>query len=252
LILETPARDTLQTVTDNHCQILYVNFEFKCEIIRRLNLFSYNRAIELIDKQANFEEALVYINKCLLFKPYHIPFYEIRSEIYLNLCDFHSSILNLQKSILYTQETTNKNLKPNSRLSNNDEQQITSVSVPVTPGHREDQLTNDKIAFLRYLSGVSLFDQKLYLEALSIIATGANIFSTLPFQIYRYFLFYKFISEMMIYFFSILCLTALNKIDEASTLITQLIDQYPQNADLLIIRARLYFKDKTKVNQLGR
>jgi hypothetical protein len=39
----------------------------------------------------------------------------------------------------------------------------------------------------------------------------------------------------------------LNKIDEASTLITQMIEQYPQNADLLIIRARLYFKDKTKV-----
>lgn len=50
------------------------------------------------------------------------------------------------------------------------------------------------------------------------------------------------------FFFSILCLTALNKIDEASTLITQLIEQYPQNADLLIIRARLYYKDKNKVN----
>jgi hypothetical protein len=46
---------------------------------------------------------------------------------------------------------------------------------------------------------------------------------------------------------SILCLTALNKIDEASTLITQLIEQYPHNADLLIIRARLYYKDKEKV-----
>ncbi len=48
-------------------------------------------------------------------------------------------------------------------------------------------------------------------------------------------------------FFSILCLTALNKIDEATTLITQLIEQYPQNPDLLVIRARLYYKDKEKV-----
>ncbi len=40
----------------------------------------------------------------------------------------------------------------------------------------------------------------------------------------------------------------MNKIDEASTLITQLIEQYPQNADLLIIRARLYYKDKDKVD----
>jgi len=48
-------------------------------------------------------------------------------------------------------------------------------------------------------------------------------------------------------FFSILCLTALNKIEEATILITQLIEQYPRNADLLIIRARLYYKDKEKV-----
>jgi len=51
----------------------------------------------------------------------------------------------------------------------------------------------------------------------------------------------------MFLFYSILCLTALNKIDEATTLITQLIEQYPRNADLLIIRARLYYKDKNKV-----
>jgi len=48
--------------------------------------------------------------------------------------------------------------------------------------------------------------------------------------------------------FSILCLTVLNKIEEASILVTQLIEQYPQHADLLIIRARLYYKDKDKVD----
>jgi len=134
-----------------------------------------------LEKRTNYEEALVNINKCLLLKPYYIPFYEIRSEIYLNLCDFQSSILSLQKSILYTQVTTTNN----SRLSTH-EQQISSISMPVTPAYRGDQLTNDKITFLRYISGVTLFDQKLYLDAISIIANGANIFSTLPFQIYRY------------------------------------------------------------------
>lgn len=141
-----------------------------------------------MEKHENYEEALVNINKCILLKPYHISYYEIRSEIYLNLCDFQSSILSLQKSILYKQVTTNTNPTSNSRLSNNDQQQqqSTSVSMPVTPACREDRLSNDKIAFLRYLSGVSLYDQKLYLEALGIIANGANVFSTLPFQIYRY------------------------------------------------------------------
>jgi hypothetical protein len=141
--------------------------------------------MEYVGKRTNYEEALVNINKCILLKPYHIPYYEIRSEIYLNLCDFQSSILSLQKSILYKQVTTNTNPTSISR-SNNDQQQPTSVSMPVTPAYREDRLSNDKIAFLRYLSGVSLYDQKLYLEALSIIANGANVFSTLPFQIYRY------------------------------------------------------------------
>jgi len=141
-----------------------------------------------LGKRTNYEEALVNINKCILLKPYHIPFYEIRSEIYLNLCDFQSSILNLQKSILYTQVTTTTNRPINSRLSTHERQQPLQVSIPTpaTPAYREDRLTNDKIAFLRYLSGITLFDQKLYLDALSIIAIGANIFNTLPFQIYRY------------------------------------------------------------------
>ncbi|CAF3692833.1 unnamed protein product, partial [Rotaria sordida] len=195
--------DTLKNITDNHCSTFY------------------DRAMELMEKRINYEEALVNVNKCLLLKPFHIPFYEIRSEIYLNLCDFQSSIISLQKSILYTQVTTS-----NSRLSRNEQQ---SISKPVTPANREDRLTNDKIAFLRYVSGVTLFDQKLYLDALGIVANGSNIFITLPFQIY-----------------SILCLTALNKIEEASTLVTQMIEQYSQNADLLIIRARLYYKDKDK------
>jgi tetratricopeptide (TPR) repeat protein len=201
----------LKNVTDNHCSTFY------------------DKAIKLIEKRTNYEEALVHINKCLLLKPFHIPYYEIRSEIYLNLCDFQSSILSLQKSILYTQPTTTMKAPSNSQLSISDHQPQ-SISMPVTPANRDDQFVNDKIAFLRFISGISLFDQKLYLDALGIIANGANIFSTLPFQIY-----------------SILCLTALNKIEEASTLITQLIEQYPQNADLLIIRARLYYKDKEKL-----
>lgn len=140
-----------------------------------------------MNARTNYEEALVNINKCLLLKPFHIPYYELRSEIYLNLCDFQSSIINLQKSILYTQVTANPNPTSNSRLSIADQQQqqVRSISMPATPAYREERLTNDKIAFLRYISGVSLFDQKLYLDALSIIANGANIFSTLPFQIYR-------------------------------------------------------------------
>ena len=48
-----------------------------------------------------------------------------------------------------------------------------------------------------------------------------------------------------------LCLTALNKMDEATALINQMIEDYSENADLLIIRARLYYKDKAKVYATG-
>jgi hypothetical protein len=71
-----------------------------------------------------------------------------------------------------------------SRLSTHDQPPQT-VSIPATPANRDDHLSNDKVAFLRYINGITLFDQKLYLDALSIIANGANVFSTLPFQIYR-------------------------------------------------------------------
>lgn len=161
---------------------------------------SYDKAIDLLEKHQNYEEALVNINKCLLLKPYHVPYYETRSEIYLNLCDFQSSILSLQKSILCTQATTYTKAPNNSRLSLNDQQP--TVSIPVTPAYREDQLANDKISFLRFISGVSLFDQKLYLDALGIIANGANIFNTLPFQIYRYWLIeYHWRKEWILLFF---------------------------------------------------
>jgi len=141
--------------------------------------YSYDKAVEIMEKRTNYETALIYINKCLLLKPYHIPFYGIRSEIYLNLCDFQSSILSLQKGFSYKQATSNNQ-------KSSIEQEGVLPPIHEAPLSKEDKLTNDKIAFLRYISGVTLFDQKLYIDALSIIANGADVFSTFPFQIYRY------------------------------------------------------------------
>ena len=139
--------------------------------------------MEWVDQRKNYEDALVNVNKCLLLKPFHIPFYDLRSEIYLNLCDFPSSCSNLQKSLLYIHATTpSSNANTQSRLSTNEQQ---AISIPPTPANRDDLFNHEKVAFLRYITGVTLFDQKLYLDALSIIANGSNVFTTLPFQIYR-------------------------------------------------------------------
>ena len=143
---------------------------------------SCDKAVGILEKRTNYELALIYINKCILLKPFHITFYEIRSEIYLNLCDFQSSILSLQKGLSYKQATTNNQQSINEQQQQ--QQQVVPISSP--PVSKEEKLTNDKIAFLRYISGVTLFDQKLYIDALSIIANGSDVFSTFPFQIYRY------------------------------------------------------------------
>ena len=49
------------------------------------------------------------------------------------------------------------------------------------------------------------------------------------------------------YHFSVMCLAAMGKIEEATIIVSQLVEEHPLNADLLIIRARLCYKDKTKV-----
>lgn len=150
--------------------------------------FSFEKALNSVDQHKNYEEALINVNKCIMLKPFHIPFYDLRSEIYLNLCDFQNSSLNLQKSLIYTYVTSTPSSNANnlSRLSNNDQlHQQNSISVPQTPANRDELFNHDKIAFLRFITGVTIYDQKLFLEALGIIGSGVNMFTTLPFQIYR-------------------------------------------------------------------
>ncbi|CAF0729022.1 unnamed protein product [Adineta ricciae] len=159
-------RDALKDVTDSHCT------EF------------YEKAVNMLEKRTNYELALIYINKCLLLKPYHIVLYEIRSEIYLNLCDFQSSILSLQKGVSYQHAINKKEQLAREKYQQQHPEEVT-MHQQVPAVSKEEKMKNDKIAFLRYMSGISLFDQKLYIDALSIIATGADIFSTFPFQVYR-------------------------------------------------------------------
>ena len=138
----------------------------------------------MLEKRTNYELALIYINKCILLKPYHIALYEIRSEIYLNLCDFQSSILSLQKAVSYQHAINKKEQLAREKYQQQHPEEVT-IHKQVPAISKEEKTKNDKIAFLRYMSGISLFDQKLYIDALSIIANGADVFSTFPFQVYR-------------------------------------------------------------------
>jgi hypothetical protein len=104
----------------------------------------------------------------------------------LNLCDFQSSSSNLQRSLYNFQAMTSTNENNDSTSSLTDEQLPQTVSRSVTPINHNDPLNNDRLVFLRYITGVILFDQKLYLDALSTIVNVPNILDKLPFQIYRY------------------------------------------------------------------
>ena len=149
-----------------------------------LSTGSFEKVLQIMKEQTNYEEALVLINKCILLRPYHIPFYELRSEIYLHLCDFQSSQANLRKGILYTQATVTKDKRHQPTAS---EQQVpTATPALLSSGHADEKLTHDKTAFLQYMNGIVLFDQKLYADALGSMANDAKIFTTLPFQIFGY------------------------------------------------------------------
>ncbi|CAF0762254.1 unnamed protein product [Didymodactylos carnosus] len=195
----TELKDTLQNVTQQHCKSFF------------------DKALTLFE-QHNYEESLVNINKCLLLKPYYSQFYEMRAELYLELCDFQSALMSLQKIILSYQAT-----------AKNEQQQQPPPPPPPTTTTATTVSTTTTTTITTNREEKELHEKILFSQAISIIANAGNMFS-LPFQLY-----------------SILCLNAINKVEEATTLISQIIEQYPQNPDLLIVRARLYYREKSKL-----
>ncbi|CAF0841438.1 unnamed protein product [Didymodactylos carnosus] len=109
---------------------------------RQLTAYTWPAAIINFDKalkgieQHDYEESLVHINKCLLLIPYHSQFYEMRAQLYLELCDFQSALLTLQKIILSYQVVTK-------------DQEQSPSSKPIV--NKEEKILNEKISFLRYI-----------------------------------------------------------------------------------------------------
>lgn len=114
-----------------------------------------------------------------------MPFHELRSEIYLELCDFRSAVAGIQKMISHKRAaSTKQNPAIQGRQSVQDQRKSVS-SIPATPADFDENTYNEKVGFLRYITGITLFDQKLYFDAFGIIVSGSNIFATLAFQVYR-------------------------------------------------------------------
>lgn len=96
--------------------------------------------MELKEKK-DFTGTINFINKSLALRDLHIYYVE-RAEAYIQLCDFQSAILNYKRVCLMEPE--------------NDDYY-------------------KRLAFLFYFQGQTLFDQRLYPEALEAFARAAEM-----------------------------------------------------------------------------
>ena len=103
--------------------------------------FRYNKALQM-KAEGDQQRVLIYINKAISIRPDDVLFYVERAEAFLRLCDFQSAILNYKKACL------------------------------LEPANEEFY---NKLSFLYYFQGQSLFDQRLYPEALEAFSRAAEM-----------------------------------------------------------------------------
>lgn len=96
----------------------------------------------LMKDEGNHQGVILYINKAMGIQSDDVRFFVERAEAYLRLCDFQSAILNYKKACL---------LDPSN----------------------EDYY--NRLSFLYFFQGQSLFDQRLYPEALEAFSRAAEM-----------------------------------------------------------------------------
>jgi len=109
--------------------------------IQHLSVCSFERALKMKD-EGKYQSCILFINKALGIHKDNVHYYVVRAEAYIRLCDFQSAILNYKKACL------------------------------MAPSNEEYY---DRLAFLYYFQGQSLFDQKLYPEALESFSRAAEM-----------------------------------------------------------------------------
>lgn len=93
-------------------------------------------------KMGDYENAVLFINKALGLKREDHIYYVERAEAYIQLCDFKSAILNYKRACL---------LEP------------------------DNEEYYHRLSFLYYFMGQTLFDQRLYPEALECFSSAAEM-----------------------------------------------------------------------------
>lgn len=155
---------------------------------------TYREAAENI-KRGDHRSALAQLSKVVLMHPQESVPYAQRAECYLALTDFQSAILNLKKACL---------LEPaDSAL-----------------GRR----CYNRLAFVYFLQGQCMFDQKMFAEALEAFSQAAEMRPDKEGYHTR----------------SIACLAALDRHGECLALVNKRLEEEKTNADLYVMRARLH------------
>lgn len=95
-----------------------------------------------LKEAGDFEGAILWINKAIGIKGEDVKYYIERAEAYIKLCDLQSAILNYKKVCL---------LEP------------------------ANEQFYSRLSFLYFFQGQSLFDQRLYPEALEAFSRAAEM-----------------------------------------------------------------------------
>lgn len=160
------------------------------EIMEASAELHFNKALKSKEEDDHVS-VIFYANKSLGVKGEQVRCYVERAEAYIHLCDFQSAILNYKKVCL---------LEPAS------------------------EQYYDRLAFLYFFQGQSLFDQRLYPEALEAFSRAAEMKP----------------DNVGYHIRSITCLAALQRHGECLALVNKRLEIDTDNADLYVMRARLH------------
>lgn len=160
------------------------------DILEKKAAEHFTRAM-LLKASGDHQGCINAVNKAMGLKADVPKYYVERAEAYIQLCDFKSAILNYKKACLL--EASNEGYY--SRLS-----------------------------FLYYFQGQTLFDQRLYPEALECFSSAAEMNP----------------DNVGYHIRSITCLAALQRHGECLALVNKRLETEQNNPDLYIMRARLH------------
>ena len=115
----------------------------KQQLLKRANYFFELSKRDFQD--GNYEKAINILTKAFNLNSFNIQFYLLRCECFVQMCDFRSAILTINKLLsiisVWTEDNDNK---------------YNSLKVTL----------NEKITFCHYMLGQIYFDSKLFLDAL--------------------------------------------------------------------------------------